>query len=60
VFVTAMTEKLLMYGVGRETKYYDMPAVRTIMREAAKNRYRLSDLILGVVKSAPFQMKVKS
>ncbi len=60
VFVTAMTEKLLMYGVGREMKYYDMPAVRTIMREAAKNRYRLSDLILGVVKSAPFEMKVKS
>jgi len=60
VFVAAMTEKLLMYGVGRETKYYDMPAVRTVMRDAAKNRYRLSDLILGVVKSAPFQMKVKS
>jgi len=60
VFIAAMTEKLMMYGVGRETKYYDMPAVRTVMRDAAKNRYRLSDLILGVVKSAPFQMKVKS
>ena len=60
VFVAAMTEKLMMYGVGRETKYYDMPAVRSVMRDAAKNRYRLSDLILGVVKSAPFQMKVKS
>ncbi len=59
VFVAAMTEKLMMYGVGRETKYYDMPAVRSVMRDAAKNRYRLSDLILGVVKSAPFQMKVK-
>ena len=57
VFVAAMTEKLLMYGVGRETKYYDMPAVRTIMRDAAKNRYRLSDLIVGVVKSPAFQMK---
>jgi Protein of unknown function (DUF1592)/Protein of unknown function (DUF1588)/Protein of unknown function (DUF1587)/Protein of unknown function (DUF1585)/Protein of unknown function (DUF1595) len=60
VFVAAMTEKLMMYGVGRETKYYDMPAVRSVMRDAAKNRYRFSDLILGVVKSAPFQMKVKS
>ena len=60
VFVAALTEKLMMYGVGRETKYYDMPAVRSIMRDAAKNRYRFSDLILGVVKSAPFQMKVKS
>jgi hypothetical protein len=59
-FVAALAEKLMMYGVGRETKYYDMPAVRAIMRGAAKNRYRFSDLILGVVKSAPFQMKVKT
>jgi hypothetical protein len=59
-FVAALTEKLLMYGVGRETKYYDMPAVRAVLRDGAKNRYRFSDLILGVVKSAPFQMKVKS
>ncbi len=59
-FLASMTEKLMMYGVGRETKYYDMPAVRTVMRDAAKNRYRFSDLVLGVVKSAPFQMKVKS
>jgi hypothetical protein len=60
VFVAAMTEKLMMYGVGRETNYSDMPTVRAVMRDAAKNRYRFSDLILGVVKSAPFQMKVKS
>ena len=59
-FLASMTEKLMMYGVGRETKYYDMPAVRTVMRDAAKNRYRFSDLVSGVVKSAPFQMKVKS
>jgi hypothetical protein len=55
--VETMTEKLLMYGVGRETKYYDMPAVRGVMREAAVSRYRFSDLVLGIVKSAPFQMK---
>ena len=54
-----MTDKLLMYGVGRETKYYDMPVVRSIMRDAARNRYRFSDLVLGIVKSAPFQMKMK-
>ena len=60
VFIASLTEKLMMYGVGRETKYYDMPAVRSVMRDAAKNRYRFSDLVLGVVKSAPFQMKVKS
>jgi mono/diheme cytochrome c family protein len=57
VFVAAITEKLMMYGVGRETKYYDMPAVRAIMRDAAKNRYRFSDLVLGVVKSQAFQMR---
>jgi mono/diheme cytochrome c family protein len=60
VFVASLAEKLMMYGVGRETKYYDMPTVRSVMRDAAKNRYRFSDLVLGVVKSAPFQMKVKS
>ena len=36
-FVGTMTEKLLMYAVGRETKYYDMPAVRAMMRDAAQN-----------------------
>ncbi len=51
-FVGAMTEKLLMYGVGRETKYYDMPVVRAIMRDAANNHYRFSELVLGIVKSA--------
>jgi len=60
VFVAVMTEKLLMYGAGRETKYSDMPAVRTIMRDAAKSRYRFSDLILGVVRSQAFQMRVAS
>jgi len=58
-FVGAMTEKLLMYGVGRETKYYDMPVVRAVMRESAGDRYRFSDLVLGIVKSAPFQMRMK-
>ena len=56
-FVGSMTEKLLMYGMGREIKYYDMPVVRIVMRDAARNRYRFSDLVMGIVKSAPFQMK---
>ena len=60
VFVAAMTEKLMMYGVGRETKYYDMPTVRAVMRDAAKNRYRFSDLVLGIVKSSAFQMRTQS
>jgi hypothetical protein len=58
-FVATMTEKLLMYGVGRETRYYDMPVVRAVMRDAAGNRYRFSDLVLGIVKSPPFQMRMK-
>jgi hypothetical protein len=56
-FVAAMTEKMLMYAAGRETKYYDMPAVRAIMKDAARSRYRFSDLVLGIVRSAPFQMR---
>jgi cytochrome c551/c552 len=58
-FVGAMTEKLLMYGVGRETKYYDMPVVRSIMRDAGSDHYRFSELVLGIVKSQPFQMRIK-
>ena len=58
-FVATMTEKLVMYGVGRETKYTDMPVVRAVMREAAPDRYRFSELVLGIVKSQPFQMKMK-
>ena len=57
-FVTTMTEKLLMYGLGRETKYYDMPAVRAVMRDGARSRYRFTDVVLGIVRSAPFQMRV--
>jgi hypothetical protein len=58
-FVGTMTEKLLMYGVGRETKYDDMPVVRAVMRNAAPGRYRFSDLVLGIVRSAPFEMRAE-
>jgi hypothetical protein len=58
-FVATMTEKLLMYAIGRETKYYDMPVVRAIMHDSERNRYRMSELVLGIVNSAPFQMRVK-
>jgi hypothetical protein len=58
-FVTTATEKLLTYAVGRGVHYYDMPAVRSIIHDAARNDYRFSALVLGIVKSAPFQMKVK-
>jgi len=59
VFVQTMTEKLLTYGTGRALKYYDMPVVRSIAREAARNDNRFSSLIVGIVKSDPFQMRVK-
>jgi mono/diheme cytochrome c family protein len=56
-FVGAMTEKLLMYGLGRNVQYFDAPAVRKIVREAASNDYKFESLVLGVAKSAPFQMR---
>ncbi|MEO8258639.1 MAG: DUF1592 domain-containing protein [Acidobacteriota bacterium] len=59
-FVQTMTEKLLMYGVGRVAHYYDMPAVRAITREAARHDYRFSSLVLAIVKSDPFQMRTAS
>ena len=56
-FVTFATEKLLTYALGRGLEHYDMPAVRKIQRAAAPNAYRFSSLILGIVNSAPFQMR---
>jgi len=59
VFVGVLTEKMLTYGLGRGVQYYDMPAVRSVVRDAARNDFRFSSIVLGIVKSAPFQMKVK-
>jgi cytochrome c553 len=55
VVVTHLTERLLSYALGRRVEYYDMPAVRKIVREAKATDYRMSALILGVVKSAAFR-----
>ena len=57
MFAGALTEKLLTFGLGRGVEYYDAPAVRKIVRDAAANRYRFSSIILGIVKSTPFQMR---
>jgi hypothetical protein len=57
--MTTTMERLLTYALGRPVEYYDMPAVRAIVRDAGKNNYRFSSLVLGVVKSAPFQNKMK-
>ena len=56
-FVLTLTEKMLTYALGRGLEYSDMPAVRAIVRDAAKNDYRLSSLIAGIVQSPPFRMR---
>lgn len=56
-FLRTFTEKLLTYALGRGIEYYDMPAVRAIDREAARNDNRFSWFVVGIVKSTPFQMK---
>ncbi len=56
-FVRAVTEKLLTYSLGRGIEYYDAPAIRGIVRGAAADDYRWSSVVLGIVKSAPFQMR---
>jgi len=58
-FVRTMTEMMLTYALGRGLEYYDMPVVRAVAREAGKKDNRFSELVLGIVKSPPFQMKVK-
>jgi hypothetical protein len=57
-FVTAFTEKLLTYALGRGLDYRDMPAVRSIVKNAGRDNYRMSALILGVTRSTPFQMRM--
>ena len=57
-FTTALTEKLLIYALGRGLEFYDAPAVRTITKAAARHDNRFSSLVLGIVGSAPFQMRL--
>ena len=56
-FVHTVTDKLLMYAIGRGTEYYDAPAIRQIVREAAASNYRFLPLVTAIVNSAPFQMR---
>jgi hypothetical protein len=57
VFVGTMTEKLLTYALGRALEPSDMPAVRAIVRQAARDGYRFSSLVEGVAHSVPFTMR---
>jgi hypothetical protein len=57
IFVGVMTEKMLTYALGRGIEYYDMPAVRKVVQDARGKDFRFSAMVLGIAKSAPFQMK---
>ena len=57
LFVRTLTEKLLIYALGRGMESYDAPAVRKIVAEAKLENYRISSIILGVTKSVPFRMR---
>jgi hypothetical protein len=57
LFAGRVTEKLLTFALGRGVEYYDAPVIRKIVREAASEDFRLSSLLLGIVKSQPFQMR---
>jgi hypothetical protein len=59
-FVTAFTEKLLTYALGRRIEYYDQPAIRRIVRNADRQDDRFSAFVLGIVSSEPFQFKAKA
>lgn len=57
LFVGTVTEKLMIYALGRGLEYYDEPAVRKIVQQSSSDDYRFTTLVLGVVQSAPFQLK---
>jgi hypothetical protein len=56
-FVQALTEKLMMYAIGRELEYYDMPQVRAVVRSAKSQDYKFSALVAGIVQSDAFRMQ---
>jgi len=57
-FVQTLTERLLTYAVGRELDYHDMPAVRSIVRQAKDENYRFAALVWAIVESQPFQLRI--
>jgi hypothetical protein len=59
LFVSTFTEKLMVYALGRRLEAEDMPTVRRVVREAARDDYRFSALVLGIVRSAQFQQKAR-
>ncbi len=59
-FVRVVTEKMMTYALGRGVEYQDMPLVRSIVHDSAAGNYRFSSIVLGIVKSSPFQMNIKT
>ncbi len=57
LFVGTMTEKLLIFALGRGLEYYDAPAIRRIVRDAEADNYKISAIITGIAQSGPFQMR---
>jgi hypothetical protein len=58
-FVQTFTEKLMTYALGRGVGAHDMPAVRAVVRASAAHNYSFSSIVLGIVNSTPFQMRMK-
>jgi len=56
-FVQTLTEKLMTYALGRKLEYSDMPVVRQIVRDSARDNYGFSSIVLGIVNSTPFSFE---
>jgi hypothetical protein len=58
-FVRSITEKLMTFGIGRGMEYQDMPVIRSIVHDADKDNDRFVSLLMGIIRSAPFQMRTR-
>jgi hypothetical protein len=58
IFVGTLTEKMMIYGLGRGLSASDEPVVRSILRDAKPNGYQFTSLLIGIIQSAPFQMRI--
>jgi hypothetical protein len=59
-YIRTVIEKMLAYSIGRGVAYYDQPSIRQIARDAAASDYRWSSIVLGIVRSRPFTMAMKT
>jgi predicted GTPase len=55
-----MADRMLTYALGRGLEYYDQPVVRAMARDAARQEYRFSALVMGVINSTPFRMRTNA